>query len=121
MCNVNHICMKCMMAPIQGVAAGCVPPSDGSQFIFRAQQVCNNGLFLGAMQKRLFLTPFRVGESGTDVAFFIPQGLTLNTLSNPGSSLQRMRRRRGCEESAIKWLQQSVATGDGNSQTPCKL
>lgn len=38
--------------------AGCVP-SLGSRFIFRSQQVCNNGLFLDALQRNMLLPFFK--------------------------------------------------------------
>lgn len=40
------------------LCAGCVP-SLGSQFIFRSQQVCNNGLFLDALQRNMLLPFFQ--------------------------------------------------------------
>lgn len=115
---------RCLCFPAS--ALWCRAPSIGSQFIFRSQPVCNNGLFLEALQAKMRLPLFKgcaadglsrleadetAGFSGAITELFV----------SPSSCLQRRKRKKGSGGRGIKWPQLSVATGGGSSQTRCKL
>lgn len=78
--------------------AGC-EPSFGARFIFRSQQVCNNGLFLGALQRNMLLPFFKgcIGGGGSSSGDETAASFKAITELFPlhASCLQRRRRRRG--------------------------
>lgn len=75
-------------------------PSIGSQFIFRSHRVCNNGLFLEALQGNMRL-PFFKGFAGDGLSRLETDetagfsGAITELFSFPSSCLRRRKRKKG--------------------------